>query len=461
MVARRSASPRRAVTVRGLLVLAVGSLLAVAWAAGVDSGQEDPVLTPPRKPPAPRPAARSAVEPAGSADQREELPTEGPAGHLDDNTGQVPLESQDASMTAAALSLGAAAAAALGAEQHDGLATSAPTALEHEAEPEHVEDPTGGSPDTLRAHSRMGRGGNSSSPEWARSPESRLGNATAATRQAAAGVLDLTSTCQHCAYDAYRYLSGQSITQACWGCGCSDGSSMCGCSSCPYIVPDASFFCSAGEYHTIGTTSCTPCPANSDSGLAATSCECNAGYTATATSPLVCELNSFKLMYKGDANGGFVDNHVGFDGHGDAYLSTNTGSYLGPVQFHYDPTNLILWTDAANVNCLSAGGGIWLKRYSGGDCDTNDDSGHRRWQFLSDGRVSTSSGLCLTQNNLGNSRLVTKSCSTVSDEWYGQCNVAGYKFSPAAGCIAPFECQQAGEVPDYFTASCQPCPAGA
>jgi hypothetical protein len=24
----------------------------------------------------------------------------------------------------------------------------------------------------------------------------------------------------------------------------------------------------------------------------------------------------------------------------------------------------------------------------------------------------------------------------------------------------PFECQQAGEVPDYFTASCQPCPAG-
>ena len=96
MVALRAcagrASPRRAVSVRGLLVLAVGSLLAVAWAAGADSRPEDQVLTPPREPEhSPdwaegHAAARgSAGVPAGSADQREEPPTqaEGPAGRGD------------------------------------------------------------------------------------------------------------------------------------------------------------------------------------------------------------------------------------------------------------------------------------------------------------------------------------------------------------------------------------------
>ena len=40
----------QALTVRCLLVLAVSSQLAVAWAAGADFRQEDPALTPPRKP---------------------------------------------------------------------------------------------------------------------------------------------------------------------------------------------------------------------------------------------------------------------------------------------------------------------------------------------------------------------------------------------------------------------------
>ena len=92
------------------------------------------------------------------------------------------------------------------------------------------------------------------------------------------GVLDLTPTCQHCAYDAYRYLPGQNIQTACWGGTCSDGSTMYGCSGCSSIVPYAEFFCGAGFYHSIGTTWCAACPANSDSSGATTSCTCNEGY---------------------------------------------------------------------------------------------------------------------------------------------------------------------------------------
>ena len=162
---------------------------------------------------------------------------------------------------------------------------------------------------------------------------------------------------------------------------------------------------------------------------------------------------SIRLKYKGDANGGFVDNHIYFDSHGDAYLGTG-----GAVDFLYNQTDSILWTNAASSHCLASAGG-WVKRYTGGDCDTNDDSGNRRWQFLSDGRLSTSSGQCLTQYSPGNSRLFARSCSTVSDVWYVQCSVAGLVYSSAKGCMAPLQCQ-AGELPDYSVGSCQPCPAG-
>ena len=162
MVALRAcagrASPQSAVPVRGLLVLVVGSLLAVAWAAGADSRPEDQVLTPPRErehSPAwveGHAAARgSAGVPAESADQREEPPTqaEGRAGR-GDKTAQVLLEPQGASISAQ--NRGATAAAALGgAEQHDRLASRAQTAQEHELEPDQVGGLAGSSPDdTLR-----------------------------------------------------------------------------------------------------------------------------------------------------------------------------------------------------------------------------------------------------------------------------------------------------------------------
>ncbi len=127
----------------------------------------------------------------------------------------------------------------------------------------------------------------------------------------------------------------------------------------------------------------------------------------------MCESLAFQLNYRGDANGGYVDNHLGFDSHGDANVSSG---WPNPAQFLDYPANLILWTDAANGNCPAAGGGFWVKRYIGGDCDANEDSGRRMWQFLSDGTASTSSGLCLTQYNLGSNCLVTKRCLTVSDE---------------------------------------------
>ena len=82
----------QALTVRCLLVLAVSSQLAVAWAAGADFRQEDPALTPPRKPlSSVRTETWADYEvpqrgPAGSADLREGLLNQDPAGRGGDTT---------------------------------------------------------------------------------------------------------------------------------------------------------------------------------------------------------------------------------------------------------------------------------------------------------------------------------------------------------------------------------------
>jgi hypothetical protein len=260
MVARRSASPRRAVPVRGLLVLAVGSLLAIAWAAGADSRPEDQVLTPPReREHSPdwaegHAAARgSAGVPAGSVDQREEPPTqaEGPAG-WGDKTAQVLLGPQGASISAQ--NGGATAAAALGgAEQHDRLASRAQTAQEHELEPDQVGDLARSSPDdTPRALSPAGPWMNSSSPETtlrARSPERGSEHDTVALRctgsscpaYCAAGYNgDYDGPCTACPAGTYGfgapYTCGDSATCKNVARSCGSGSDACSTSQSSSFV---------------------------------------------------------------------------------------------------------------------------------------------------------------------------------------------------------------------------------
>jgi cysteine-rich repeat protein len=53
----------------------------------------------------------------------------------------------------------------------------------------------------------------------------------------------LSPTCKHCARDAFDYQDSTNIQAGCPGCGCGDGSRMCGCADCSgTLTLDSDFF---------------------------------------------------------------------------------------------------------------------------------------------------------------------------------------------------------------------------